>query len=128
MSRQQNTSMPPMVGAPGSNMNYKTKDSSNRINNNSSSSVGAINPVISSDNNNNDNNHNNLSQNAAMAAHAQHQTTNTTNQPQNSGQAFSQADLNRIVLEYLTKKGYNRNEAMLRMESSRIPTLPPPSR
>jgi transcription initiation factor TFIID subunit 5 len=32
------------------------------------------------------------------------------------------ADLNRIVLEYLNKKGYTRTEAMLRMESSRTPT------
>ena len=32
------------------------------------------------------------------------------------------ADLNRIVIEYLSKKGYTRTEAMLRMESSRTPT------
>ncbi|ODQ66045.1 WD40 repeat-like protein, partial [Nadsonia fulvescens var. elongata DSM 6958] len=34
---------------------------------------------------------------------------------------FSQADLNRIVLEYLNKKGYTKTEAMLRMESTRPP-------
>jgi transcription initiation factor TFIID subunit 5 len=32
------------------------------------------------------------------------------------------ADLNRIVLEYLNKKGYTRTEAMLRVESARTPT------
>lgn len=40
-----------------------------------------------------------------------------SNQPQ-----YSQADLNRIVLEYLNKKGYHRTEAQLRLESSNIPT------
>ncbi|KAL3235343.1 Transcription initiation factor TFIID subunit 5 [Nakaseomyces bracarensis] len=38
-----------------------------------------------------------------------------------SGQ-FSASDLNRIVLEYLNKKGYHRTEAMLRAESSRTAT------
>lgn len=40
---------------------------------------------------------------------------------------FSQADLNRIVLEYLNKKGYHRTESMLRLESSNTPTpaVPP---
>ncbi|CCE81732.1 Piso0_002398 [Millerozyma farinosa CBS 7064] len=37
---------------------------------------------------------------------------------------FSQADLNRIVLEYLNKKGYTRTEAMLRLESTNTPTPP----
>ncbi|KAK9457376.1 WD40-repeat-containing domain protein [Dipodascopsis uninucleata] len=32
---------------------------------------------------------------------------------------FTQADLNRIVLEYLAKRGYSKTEAMLRMESSK---------
>lgn len=41
------------------------------------------------------------------------------NQPQ-----YSQADLNRIVLEYLNKKGYHRTESMLRLESSNAPTPP----
>ncbi|SCW03602.1 LAFE_0G14092g1_1 [Lachancea fermentati] len=36
--------------------------------------------------------------------------------------SFSAADLNRIVLEYLNKKGYHRTEAMLRTESSRTLT------
>ncbi|EGW34225.1 uncharacterized protein SPAPADRAFT_134515 [Spathaspora passalidarum NRRL Y-27907] len=39
------------------------------------------------------------------------------NQPQ-----YSQADLNRIVLEYLNKKGYHRTESMLRLESTNTPT------
>lgn len=40
---------------------------------------------------------------------------------------LSQADLNRIVLEYLNKKGYTKTEAMLRLESSNTPTpsVPP---
>lgn len=46
-----------------------------------------------------------------------------------SGQSkpgFSASDLNRIVLEYLNKKGYHRTEQMLRAESSR--TLTPQSK
>ncbi|KAI5962573.1 TAF5 [Candida pseudojiufengensis] len=39
------------------------------------------------------------------------------NQPQ-----YSQADLNRIVLEYLNKKGYHRTETMLKLESTNTPT------
>lgn len=35
---------------------------------------------------------------------------------------FSQADLNRIVLEYLNKKGYHKTENMLRLESTNTPT------
>ncbi|CCK68050.1 chromatin modification protein KNAG_0A03700 [Huiozyma naganishii CBS 8797] len=37
---------------------------------------------------------------------------------------FSAQDLNRIVLEYLNKKGYHRTEAMLRAESGRTATQP----
>lgn len=50
--------------------------------------------------------------------------TGGSNQPQQnkpSGQ-FSAQDLNRIVLEYLNKKGYHRTEAMLRAESGRTLT------
>ncbi|CAB4253686.1 chromatin modification protein [Maudiozyma barnettii] len=53
-------------------------------------------------------------------------------QPQGQGQTnrpngqFSAQDLNRIVLEYLNKKGYHRTEAMLRAESGR--TLTPPNK
>ncbi|CDK27805.1 unnamed protein product [Kuraishia capsulata CBS 1993] len=43
-------------------------------------------------------------------------------QQQAKGQQFSQAELNRIVLEYLNKKGYHQTEAMLRVESSRLLT------
>lgn len=39
-----------------------------------------------------------------------------------SQQPFSNNDLNRIVLEYLSKKGYYRTEMMLRTESSNTPT------
>lgn len=40
---------------------------------------------------------------------------------------FSPADLNRIVLEYLNKKGYHKTEAVLRVESSHTPTPPLPA-
>ncbi|KAG7892778.1 hypothetical protein KL905_001182 [Ogataea polymorpha] len=39
-------------------------------------------------------------------------------------QQFSQADLNRIVLEYLNKKGYHQTEATLRNEATKIPGAP----
>lgn len=43
--------------------------------------------------------------------------------PQRQGQqALPLADLNRIVLEYLNKKGYTKTEAMLRLESARTAT------
>ncbi|KAK9432780.1 WD40-repeat-containing domain protein [Lipomyces doorenjongii] len=38
--------------------------------------------------------------------------------PSNTQSTYTQADLNRIVLEYLLKKGYSKTEQMLRMESS----------
>lgn len=51
--------------------------------------------------------------------------------PGGSGQGQGQnqpplplADLNRIVLEFLNRKGYTRTEAMFRMESSRTPAPP----
>lgn len=49
--------------------------------------------------------------------------------PQTRGQTAqkSQADLNKIVLEYLTKKGYHRTESMLRLESSNTPTPASPA-
>ncbi|KAK6459019.1 TFIID and SAGA subunit [Scheffersomyces xylosifermentans] len=43
-------------------------------------------------------------------------------QPRGQQPSISQADLNRIVLEYLNKKGYHKTESMLRMESSNTPT------
>lgn len=46
-------------------------------------------------------------------------------------QQFTQADLNRIVMEYLNKKGFHKTEAMFRLESTNSPTpavpLPGPS-
>lgn len=48
------------------------------------------------------------------------------NAPAASKPGFSASDLNRIVLEYLNKKGYHRTEQMLRAESSR--TLTPPNK
>jgi transcription initiation factor TFIID subunit 5 len=48
-------------------------------------------------------------------------------QARRQGNTFSPADLNRIVLEYLNKKGYLKTEAMLRVESSHIPTQPLPN-
>lgn len=54
-------------------------------------------------------------------------STPSSNPPPKSGQGkgngpFSASDLNRIVLEYLNKKGYHRTEAMLRAESGRTNT------
>lgn len=37
-------------------------------------------------------------------------------------QQFTQADLNRIVMEYLNKKGFHKTEAMFRLESSNTAT------
>lgn len=44
-------------------------------------------------------------------------------------QQFTQADLNRIVMEYLNKKGFHKTEAMFRLESTNSPTpaVPPPA-
>lgn len=39
-----------------------------------------------------------------------------------SQQQYTQADLNRIVMEYLNKKGFHKTEAMFRYESSNSPT------
>ena len=50
------------------------------------------------------------------------QTASQPAQPRGQQPLFSQADLNRIVLEYLNKKGYHRTESMLRLESSNTPT------
>ncbi|KAG2731089.1 hypothetical protein G9P44_006238 [Scheffersomyces stipitis] len=50
------------------------------------------------------------------------QTASQPAQPRGQQPSFSQADLNRIVLEYLNKKGYHRTESMLRLESSNTPT------
>ncbi|KAH3680298.1 hypothetical protein WICPIJ_008327, partial [Wickerhamomyces pijperi] len=50
------------------------------------------------------------------------------NQPRRpAGGNFSPADLNRIVLEYLNKKGYHKTEAQLRLESSHIAQPPIPT-
>lgn len=46
------------------------------------------------------------------------------NQRRPAGGNFSPADLNRIVLEYLNKKGYHKTEAQLRLESSQNVTAP----
>lgn len=56
------------------------------------------------------------------------QSAQPANAPSTNGSSnarpsnFSAADLNRIVLEYLNKKGYHRTEAMLRAESARTLT------
>ena len=57
---------------------------------------------------------------STQSTQSEHQTT--ASQPQ-----YSQADLTRIVLDYLKKKGYHNTEAMLRLESSNTPTsaVPP---
>lgn len=53
---------------------------------------------------------------------AQQAQQNQQNQQRRNGPQFSPADLNRIVLEYLNKKGYHKTEASLRLESSHAPT------
>lgn len=54
---------------------------------------------------------------AAAASSTPPSGSATPQPPQRAGQTGQ--DLNRIVLEYLNKKGYTRTEAMLRVESSR---------
>lgn len=50
--------------------------------------------------------------------------TQAAQQRSNQPAQYSQADLNRIVLEYLNKKGYHKTESMLRLESTNSPTPP----
>lgn len=52
----------------------------------------------------------------------QQQSQGQSQQQGRSNGPFSASDLNRIVLEYLNKKGYHRTEAMLRAESGRTLT------
>lgn len=47
--------------------------------------------------------------------------------PLRGQQQYTQADLNRIVMEYLNKKGFHKTEAMFRLESSNTPTASVPS-
>ncbi|AJP84872.1 Taf5p [Saccharomyces cerevisiae YJM1248] len=63
--------------------------------------------------------------NAAGANSGQQPQQQSQGQSQQQGRSngpFSASDLNRIVLEYLNKKGYHRTEAMLRAESGRTLT------
>lgn len=46
----------------------------------------------------------------------------TTSAPRRGQQSYSPAELNRIVMEYLIKKGFHKTEAMFRMESTSTPT------
>ncbi|ODV87205.1 hypothetical protein CANARDRAFT_5758 [[Candida] arabinofermentans NRRL YB-2248] len=61
-------------------------------------------------------------QNSSQTVQAPGQGNGQTQTP--GHQQFSQSDLNRIVLEYLNKKGYHQTEATLRMESTKIPGQP----
>lgn len=75
--------------------------------------------------NNPPNNGNSVNAGATTNARLQQPVTRSQTQAaQRSNQSgqFSQADLNRIVLEYLNKKGYHKTESMLRLESSHTPT------
>lgn len=63
---------------------------------------------------------------------AQNPAPQNVSQPQkpqgNRGQQqYTQADLNRIVMEYLNKKGFHKTEAMFRLESTNSPTAAAPS-
>ncbi|KAK7683933.1 hypothetical protein QCA50_012904 [Cerrena zonata] len=87
-------------------------------NNNLTGNASDIQPVGGSSTNNS-NGANNAGLSGAAAARA---PANRSQQPQ-----LSQADLNRIVLEYLNKKGYHKTESMLRLESTNTPTPPGPN-
>ena len=65
-----------------------------------------------------------LYQGGANAAQLQLQAYSQPRVPPRPSTQLSQADLNRIVLEYLNKKGYHKTESMLRLESSNTPTPP----
>lgn len=52
-------------------------------------------------------------------------TNRTSSAPPPPQPQISQAELNRIVLVYLNKKGYHRTELMLRIESTNSPTAAP---
>lgn len=86
-------------------------------NNNLTGNASDIQPVGGSSTNNSNGANAGLSGAAAARAPA-----NRSQQPQ-----LSQADLNRIVLEYLNKKGYHKTESMLRLESTNTPTPPGPN-
>lgn len=69
----------------------------------------------------------NSNRNSGSAASNSNANASANSAPNPNGGArpngpFSASDLNRIVLEYLNKKGYHRTEAMLRAESGRTLT------
>lgn len=49
-------------------------------------------------------------------------SSSSSQNPSRPNSGFNASDLNRIVLEYLNKKGYHKTEQMLRVESSRTLT------
>lgn len=57
------------------------------------------------------------------------QSAGAAKPPPRGQQQYTQADLNRIVMEYLNKKGFHKTEAMFRMESSNTatPSAPTPT-
>ncbi|KAF5209039.1 Transcription initiation factor TFIID subunit 5 [Clavispora lusitaniae] len=65
----------------------------------------------------------------SAAASADANSAQQKAQPRGGQQQYTQADLNRIVMEYLNKKGFHKTEAMFRLESSNAPTpaVPAPS-
>ncbi|KAF8000796.1 hypothetical protein HF325_004585 [Metschnikowia pulcherrima] len=64
----------------------------------------------------------NATQAASSTAPAAGQPPAGKQPPRNGQQQYTQADLNRIVMEYLNKKGFHKTEAMFRMESLNTPT------
>ncbi|AET40894.1 chromatin modification protein Ecym_7038 [Eremothecium cymbalariae DBVPG len=62
------------------------------------------------------------SQNNIRPQGQQQGSASSSSQAARPSSGFSASDLNRIVLEYLNKKGYHRTEQMLRVESSRTLT------
>lgn len=63
------------------------------------------------------------SQQSRQQYQQQHQQQQQQHQHQQS-RHFTQEDLNRLVLEYLNKKGYHQTEASLRIESTKLPGQP----
>lgn len=52
-------------------------------------------------------------------AQSQQQTAPASNTKRTGTQQYQQSDLNKVVLEYLAKKGYNQTEQIFRVESTR---------
>lgn len=69
-----------------------------------------------------------MAQNPSQSALSQLAAADQSMRTQGRGQQqYTQADLNRIVMEYLNKKGFHKTESMFRLESSNSPTPAAPT-